>query len=155
MAFSAVPGLLRAVVALAETTLPDCHVSLGRYVPDDIGTYVMVGLSDPDSSRPNAATSTQDWATVGPSPSREEDGELRVAVYDFNGDGDQDAAMSAVYEAAETLTAAMRASVSALSVGVSSVMWTSPPTNTTFDVEQDDSGAHALLMFDIGFRARL
>lgn len=155
MTFSAVPALLSALVTLAETELPECIVSLGRCVSDDIGTYVMVGMGNPDSSRPNAATSTQDWATTGPSPSREESGELRLAVYDFNGDGDQDAAMTAVFEAATALTNALRASPAALAAGVASVMWTSPPTNTTFDVEQDDSGAHALLMFDIGFRARL
>ena len=152
MAVWVVPALIDALVDAATTALPDVLVLDGMGATDEPGDYLMVGVDDPDTEGDAfAADSQQRWAHANGS-ARDESGQVTCAAFSWNGDGDQKAARDAAYASVEALAAACRATPD---LGVSSLLWTDFGTDARLTQMQGDSGAAALVVFQIAFRARI
>jgi hypothetical protein len=150
MAVSVVPALVDALVAAAVAAVPAAKVYDGFGVSDDPGDFLMIGVDDPDGARPAQSASTQqEWAYIG-ATDRWETGDVTCAALSWNGDGNQKAARDAAYETAEALASALRANPS---LGLSNVEWTGYGTRSDLTQTQDDSGALALLVFQVNFKA--
>jgi hypothetical protein len=152
MGTSAVPALIDALVSTARTALPNVLVYDGFGVSDEPGDFLMVGVDDPDApDQAVSADTQQDWANANYT-ARDETGTVTCAALSWNGDGDQKAARDACYAITAALEAALRTTPS---LGVASVLWTSYGTTARLTQAQDGSGALALLVFSVAFRARI
>lgn len=156
MAVSALPALIDALVVATGPALPDWNVydGIGLFgISSDPGDTLMIGVDDPMSPNPlQAASAQQDWAGTGQDADRDEEGDITCAAFAWNGDGDQKAARDAVYGAAETLAGICRNNPS---LGLPTLLWTSLGTSADLTQNQDNSGASALLVFQIHYRARI
>lgn len=153
MATSVVPALIDALIAAADTALPDTLVSDGFGVTDDPGDFLMIGVEDPDTEQSAFSADTkQEWATADRSGVRNEVGEITCAALSWNGDGNQKAARDAVYAITAELEDALRATPA---LGLSGLLWTSFGTSTQFSQAHDATGAVAMLVFRIAFQARI
>jgi len=152
MAVSVVPALIDALVAAATAALPNVLVLDGMGATDDPGDYLMVGVDDPDTDGDAfSGDSQQKWAHATGS-TRDELGQITCAAFSWNGNGDQKAARDSAYASVEALAAACRDSVD---LGVDSIAWVDFGTDARLSQIQSDSGAAALVVFQIAFRARI
>lgn len=152
MATSAIFDVITALVELADETLTSVRVYDGFGVSDDPGDFLMIGVEDPDlDSAATSGGSQQEWAHAN-FTARDETGEITCAALSWNGEGDQRAAREAVRDTLAAFAAAIRENPS---LGLSSVMWTSYGTDTQLLQAQGESGAEALVIFKVMFRARL
>ncbi len=155
MATSTLYPLLDALVAAARTALPSVTVYDGPGVSDDPGDYLMIGVDDPDQPNPVlAATSTQTPATLGTARSRDEEGDITCAALSWNGDADQSAARAgckAITDAVENLIR----TVTFPALGVTGVKTLGFGTSFTLSQDQNASGAMALVVFSIHYKARI
>lgn len=151
MAGSAVPAVIDALVALASDALTTVQVYDGYGVTSEPGDYLMVGIDDPDGESGGfAADVRQEWAAVGPGAPRNEEGDITCCAVSWNGDGDQKAARDGAYAIADALAAAIRAEPS---MGVPTLLSAGPGTTSQLMQDQGQTGAGALLVFRIHFRA--
>ena len=153
MRSSVVPDLIDAMVAQfgALPALADVTVSDGYPLTNEPGTYMFVGVDDPESaSRAASATATQEWPHAT-AHSRNEAGAVTLACESWNGDADQKAARDEVFRVAAEIQTALRASTT---LEVPGVLWLSF-TNLRLEQAQGAGGAGALLTFQIDFTARI
>lgn len=153
MRSSVVPDLIDAMVAQfgALPALADVTVSDGYPLTNEQGSYLFVGVDDPESaSRAASATATQEWPHAT-AHSRNEAGAVTLACESWNGDADQKAARDEVFRVAAEIQTALRASTT---LGVPGVLWLSF-TNLRLEQAQGAGGAGALLTFQIDFTARI
>lgn len=154
MATSVVFGLLDRLVELFTETLTDITVYDGFGVSDDPGDFLMVGVEDPDMvGAETSADAQQKWAGLG-AKSRDEEGTVTCAALSWNGDGDQSAARLRVAEITQALEDVLRADPNLGGV-VPGLMWTGYGTRTRLIQDQTETGAMALCVFEIAFRARI
>lgn len=152
MGASAIPAVIDALVAAATTALPNIKVYDGVGDSQDPGDYLMVGVDDPDGTRPaNAADSMQDWANAT-GTARNEHGDVTCAAVSWNGDGDPKAARDAVFATAAAVEDLLRANVS---LGVPTLLWTSYGTATKLTQASNSTGALAQLVFRVHYEARI
>lgn len=151
MATSVVPALLKALRTQAASALPGRIVSLGTGVTDDPGTYLMVGVDDPDSERPAAAEADAEWRGLG-AHARDQTGGLWCRAYAWNGDADAVAALDAVYAVLAAVEALV---VTDPTLGVISSGWCTPVQRERLSQAQGDWGAEAVLDFQLAFKARI
>ena len=152
MAVSVIPALIDALVDEATTALPDVLVIDGMGATDTPGDYLMIGVDDPDTDGDAfSADSQQGWAHANHT-TRDEQGTVTCAALSWNGDGDQKAARDSAYATVEALATICRTTPD---LGISTVAWTSFGTDTRLSQGQFDSGATALVVFSIAFRARI
>lgn len=150
MAVSVVPALVDALKAAAITAGVNAYD--GVHVTDDPADYLMVGVDDPMSGDGVAsASSRQRWAHANHT-ARDEVGEVTCAAYSWNGTGDQKVARDAAYSMVEALATAVRADPD---LGLSTLLWTDFGTQMDLSQDQGDWGASALVVFTIGFQARI
>lgn len=154
MIVSIVPSLIDALVAGARDLFGDAlTVCDGFEVGEDPGDYLMVGVDDPESPESAfAANVDQDWASIG-ARSRDESGHVTCAAMSWNGDADLKAARDGVYATASAFGEMLRNSPA---LGLDpELLWTSFGTSMQLSQSQVESGAIALLVFQVAFRARI
>lgn len=134
-----------ALPALADVTVTD-----GQPRTNNPGAYLFVGVDDPDSSSSDGATGTQTWPLHG-NVSREDDGQILLAAFADNGDGEMKAARDAVDLVLEAVQDRVRANPT---LSVPGVLWLSF-SEYRYRPKQYDSGAGVLLFFRINFKARI
>lgn len=156
MAGSAVPLVIDALVAKAQA-IPDVTASDGLNVDQNYGSYLMIGVEDPDSTDMQfSAETSEDFASTGAGAhSRDEEGDIVCAAWAWNGlhgsEGSK-AARDAAYAILDALALAIREDIS---LGVPQLLWASPRTSTRLSQLQSSEGSGALLVFRINFHARL
>lgn len=156
MAGSAVPLVIDALVAKAQA-IPDITATDGLNVDQNYGSYLMVGVEDPDSTDMQfSAETTEDFASTGAQMvSRDEEGDIVCVAWAWNGlhgsEGSK-AARDTAYAILDAFTTAIRTDSS---LGVPQILWCSPRTSTRLSQLQGSDGSGALLMFRIHFRARI
>lgn len=149
---SVVPDLIDALVAALPTLLPDFTICDGFPLELHTGDHVAVGVDDPQGTSPApSARSDIDWAGAHRAIGLNEAGEVTCAVWAWRGDADAKSARDAVYVALSAIQAHLRADVS---VGVDGI-WSSWIASTQLSQDQTEQGANALLIFRVGFKARL
>lgn len=149
---SVVPDLIDAMVADfgALAALGDVLVCDGLPLTNDDGTYLFVGVDDPDGMRTTSADSEQAWPHAT-SHSRSEDGAVTLAVEAREGSGTAKDVRDEVYRVAGVVQDRLRASKT---LGVPGVLWLSFSSHRLEQAQTRD-GATALLTFRITFQARL
>ncbi len=152
--FSPVPALFDALVNLWTDALPDWRVVDGLDMSSDLTDVLMVGVPNPDTNlAPQAATETQEWATLGsPARARDSAGEIVCCAYSLDGGGDPKVVRDRVYQAAEKAAEALRVDPH---VGISGVLWTNFGAGMELYPSQTPSGADALLVWRVQYRARV
>lgn len=158
MAVSIVPVLIDALVTQATAALSDANVYDGYGVTSDPGSYLMVGVDDPDSaSRAPSMSQSQTMATAGTPRSRTETGTIPNVIYCWNGDGatGQKAARDAAYGVAEALATILRADPSLGITAPAAQVVVCQVDSITLDQNQDTNGADALVTLTVAFEARI
>lgn len=154
MTFSIVPALIDAMVTQATAALPSVRVFDGFGVSEDPGDFLMIGVDDPDGPKPaNTAAGTLEFATMRTPPSsRDELGELVCAALSWNGNADPQAARNAAHATVDAVDTFVRANPT-LGLGPS-LLWTKV-SSYDFSQQQDGDGAQAVLVFHLGYHARV
>lgn len=147
---SVAPALLAATVDAAVEALPDVELSYGKAVSDGPGDYLMLLVDDPDDDWQESVTSERDWAGVGIDADVSESGDIACTALSWNGDGNMQAAVEAVYANIEALVSLIRALPN---LGLIQVSWTLPGRDLNCETYQADDGAKARLKFSIHFQA--
>lgn len=155
MATSVVPALIDALVAASTTALPSVRVSDGIGATDDPGDFLMIGVEDPDIEGASFSAETrQDWASVGTNAPRDEQGEITCVAVSWNGNGPEGA--KAARDGAYAISAAVENLLrDTPALGVAGLLWTSFGSSSQLSQAQGSTGASALLVFRINFRARI
>lgn len=152
---SIVPSLIDALVTQATAALPAIRVYDGYGISSDPGDFLMIGVDDPDGPDPaNTAAGQLAFATMRTAPgTRDEQGELVCAALSWNGNADMKGARDAVQAIATAVDTFTRADPS---LGLApSLLWALVGSNYDYSQQQDGEGAQALLVFRIGYRARI
>lgn len=151
---SILPALLTALVAQFKAALPKAVIYDGYGPSDDPGDFLMVGIDDPNStSFASTASSVQQTATMGAGRHRDELGDVTCVALSWNGDGDQEAARTAVFNMTAAVENALRADVT---VGnVPGLLWAEYGTRLALSQYADEDGTQAWVVFSIHFKARI
>lgn len=152
MATSVLPDLIDALVTAARTALPATKVYDGFGVTDDPGDFLMVGVEDADlETAATSANSEQQWAhSTG--TARDESGELTCVALSWNGDGDAKVARDAAFAITAAVENLLRANPS---LGIPELLWTGYGSTVELSQGQGKTGAEALVVFKVAFRARI
>lgn len=157
MANTVVFALIDRLLDVFTEVLPDVMVYDGFGVSDDPGDFLMIGVEDPDAQdSATAAESEQKWAGLG-AKSRDESGTITCAALSWNGNGaaggqkEARAGAKAIVDAVENV---LRADPNLDDI-VPGLMWTGFGTRFRLVQDQNSTGAMALAVFDIAFRARI
>ena len=144
--------LIDAMVAdFAELpALADVAVTDGPPRVNDPGAYLFVGIDNPDDDNGVGASGTQSWP-LATNSAREDTGEIWMAAYADNGDGDMKAARDACTSVVEAIQDRVRAN---LTLGVPRLLWLQFG-DYSYRPMQTDNGAAAVLLFRINFSARI
>lgn len=150
---SRVPATLDALVTRLDTDL-EVPVYDGVGVSDDdSGSYLLIGVDDPDSEdAPSAATSRFEWRGIG-KLSRHEFITVHCAAVAWNGDSGN-AALKSARDAAYAILHAAEAALYADASITSSVMF-SKLGDATLRQNQNHVGSEAQVVFTIEAEARL
>jgi hypothetical protein len=150
MAESVVPLLLEAMTDAYQTILPDALTDLGYILSDEPNRVsVMVGR-DVLSSGPGVSV-TGEWAGANHTP-MERRGDVTVSVVAWNGDADARQALEDVYGAFQTVAAYHRdPATTQFGLAAEGLQWTRPGADERLSMDQDESGAWAVLVFTINF----
>mgnify|MGYP001544436236 FL=1 len=156
MSQTTIPSVLLALREQLTAALPNTIVSLGPTLLNEPGTALYIGVVDMEApGYTNAVTFAQSWplATHSGPLSREEEFRVNCAVEAYDGEGDLDAALAAVGDVFEQVSAHVRES---RNLGVQGVLWVNPSEDPgTLDFAQHQGGASALLLFALNIHARL
>lgn len=158
MATSIVPALIDALVAGATANVPaTTAVYDGFGVSDDPGDYLMIGVDDPDADGwANSADAQQDVSSDGPpSGARDQTGSVACCALSWNGDGDPKAARDAAAASMAALESYVRSTPGLTIASQSQTFWCWFTPSETWKQQQGDGGAQALVIFRVGFFARL
>lgn len=152
MATSVVPALIDALVEQATAALPDVNVYDGFGVTADPGDFLMIGVEDPDAEDAAfSADARQEWANANHT-TRDESGEITCCAVSWNGDADQKTARDGAYAITAAVETCLRETPA---LGLDNLLWTGFGSSTQLSQVQGDSGAAAMLVFRIAFRARI
>lgn len=153
MATTVLPALIDALVTNATAALPDVLVYDGFGVDAEPGNqYLMVGVEDVDSKGSSwAATAEQEWANANYT-ARDEDGVVICAALAWNGDSDAKAARDDAFAVVAAVENMCRTTPSQ---GVANLLWTSAGHRLQLTQDQAESGAIAIVVFQIRYRARI
>lgn len=149
---SVVPDLIDALVAQVPPYLAEgVIVQDGLPTTWDVGDFLYVGVTDPDSPTPTpAATSTQEWP-LATATGRNESGSLTCYAYVQRGSADAKEARDAAFAITAAVQDLLRGDVR---LGVPGVIRTSFES-LDFDQGQTPDGALAVVTFRIAFAARI
>lgn len=149
---SVIPDLIDAMVSdfAALPDLADVEVSDGFTLANEPGTYLYVGVDDPEGMKAASAEADQTWPHAT-AQARNEDGSITLAVESINGDGSAKDARDEVYRVAGAIQDRLRATPT---LAVAGVLWMSF-ANHRLEQGQTRDGASALLTFRITFTARI
>jgi len=149
---SVVPDLIDAMVSDfgALPALADVTVSDGLALTNEIGTYLWVGVDDPDGMKTASADADQAWPHAT-AQARNEEGGITLSVESITGDGNPKDVRDEVYRVAGAIQTRLRESKT---LGVPGVLWLSF-ANHRLEQGQTRDGAVALLTFRITFTARI
>jgi hypothetical protein len=151
---TAIPALIDALVAQANTSLADNILVLDGFgvTADPAEQYLFIGVDDVDSmDQAFSASAAQEWAHANYT-ARDEEGYVVCAAGAWNGDGDQKAARDDAFAIVNAMETALRANPS---LGVSTLLWTSVGTRIALSQNQSESGASAVVVFNVTYRARI
>lgn len=153
IAASAIPVFTDALVATWTAALGSDLVFDGPGVGDDTPpAYVLVGVDDPDGEVLGiAAESSQTWAWLG-HVQRDEIGSVRCAIVSWSGETDMKAARDAAFALLADLASAVEADPS---LGTDQPSWFTGVDSLSYRQEQDANGAICVIMFSVGFHARV
>lgn len=153
MATTVLPDLIDALVTQGRAALDGVLVYDGFGVDAEPGNqYLMVGVEDVDANRASwAATSEQTWANANHT-SRDEEGVVVCAALSWNGDSDPKAARDSAFAVVGAVEDMCRANPS---LGLANLLWTSAGHRLQLSQDQSESGAIAIVVFHIRYRARI
>jgi hypothetical protein len=148
VAQSVVPLLLEAMTSTYQQILPDALTDLGYILSDESSRVsVMVGR-DVLSSGPGVSV-TGEWAGSNHTP-MERRGDVTVSLVAWNGDADAQQALDDVYGAFHTIAAYHRdPATTAFGLASEGLQWTRPGADERLSMDQDETGAWAVLVFTI------
>lgn len=156
---SVIPDLTDALVTRAGVLFgtgaaATVNVYDGVGVAGEVGQkLLMIGVDDPDSpSRTPSVEASQDWALAA-GRSRNEEGAIWCVASAWVGEVDAKAARDAAFSICNALAADLRADPSV--GGVASLLWAAYGGQVRVEQAQSTAGAACLVIFQIGFRARL
>jgi hypothetical protein len=145
--------VLTALITQAKAHLPDIIVSDGLAITQDPGSYLMVGIDDPEAvGLAVAAASQQQWATLG-DRQRDDNGVIHCVAESWNGDADPQAARDAVKATLDAVASLLNADPTL--GGVPGLLWVGYGSSSTLTQAQTSNGAVARMVFQIGYRARI
>lgn len=153
MATSIVFDLIDALVSTLTDALTDTQVYDGTGASDDPGDYLMIGVSDPDASPPQAFETRQEWAGLGAN-SRNEEGTVNCAALSWNGDASAKTARLGVKTITQAVEDTLRADPN-LGAAVPGLLWVEYGTDGRADLIEATDGTALLWRFDIKYRARI
>lgn len=170
---SVVPDLIDALIDLwrSQSDLAGVKVTDGISTAYELGTYLMVGVDDPELTQWTSAEATQEWALATPT-GRNESGSITCLVQAWSGDVTPGAArreafrvFAAVQESLWTTGPTMTAqpdlvpAVFRSAFGVSALavigVWKAGVGAHRLIQAQNDEGALASIIFQLNFNARL
>lgn len=158
MTTSVIPTLIDALVAAATANVPaTTTVYDGFGVSEDPGDYLMIGVDDPDAEGwANSADAQQDVSSDGPpSGARDQTGTVACCALSWNGDANAKAARDAAAASMGVLETYVRSNPGLTIASQSQTFWAWFTPSETWRQQQQGSGAAALVIFRIGFFARL
>ena len=144
--------LIDAMVAdfAALPALAGVNICDGPPRINDPGAYLFVGIDNPDDDSGVGASGTQTWP-LATNSAREDTGEIWMAAYADNGDGDMKAARDACTSVVEAVQDRVRTN---LTMGVPGVLWLQF-SDYSYRPMQTDNGAAVVLLFRIHYSARI
>lgn len=144
--------LIDAMVADFATLpeLADVTVCDGPPRVNDPGSYLFVGIDNPDDDSGVGASGTQTWP-LATNAAREDAGEVWMAAYADNGDGDMKAARDACTSVVEAIQDRVRAN---LTLGVPRLLWLQFG-DYSYRPMQTANGAAAVILFRVTYSARI
>jgi hypothetical protein len=147
MAESVVPLLLEAMTDAYQTILPDALTDLGYILSDESGWVSVMVARDVLGGGPGVNIKAV-WAGSNHVP-MERHGPVTCSIVAWNGDSDIRRAMRDVYNAHAVIAAYHRdPATSDLGLSVEGLQW-SQPADEQLEMDQDESGAWAVLVFTI------
>lgn len=152
MSSSVIPALIDAMVADfgALPALSGVEVWDGLPMTNAPGTYLFIGVDDPDVTKVSAADAEQEWPHAT-AQSRNEDGAITLACESIDGSGDLKACRDEVFRVVGVVLDRVRTTKT---LGVPGVLWLNS-TGLRLEQGQGDAGASALLTFRITYTARI
>lgn len=158
MADFVVPALIDFLVSAAEAAMPTLLVVDGPGHTDDPGDFLLVGVDDPNNAgSAEAAVSDVTWAGLGQRAS-DEAGLITCAALSRNGDGDQKAARDAAFgtvAALKSLLTKATTDPASVQMSVAGVLHARVGHLRLTQDQDPESGALALVIFDVAFAARI
>lgn len=152
---SPAPAIIDQLVILG-TAIPNVRTYDGFGVTSEAGSYLMIGVEDPEvESAQQSADTAQDWPNAGSDP-RTEKGEITCAAHVWSGDSNDTSAKQvrdATYAIAEALAAAIKADYTL--GAVPGLLWAAYGTSAVLRQAQDKSGASCFLIFKVAYLAYL
>lgn len=134
-----------ALPALATVTVSD-----GPPRVNDPGAYLFVGIDNPDTDNGIGASGTQSWP-LATNAQREDAGDIWLAAYADNGDGNIKLARDEATAVMEAVQDRVRAN---LTLGITGMLPLSF-SDYSYRPMQTDSGAAVVLLFRITYSARI
>lgn len=150
---SAAPTVLAALKTLWTSTLgSSAQVYYGYGISSNARKLsVMVGVSDPFGSGPAISMDGDaDWAYAN-TTAREETGTINCTVFATDGKGDPVAVMARLTTAIDAMFGAVLADPT---LGIAYLLWSTPRV-ISIDQDQEPSGADALAVVAVRYRAHL
>lgn len=145
--------VIDALYAKFDAALPGIVVSDGFAVTQDPGSYLMVGIEDPETTGlPVAATSRQQWATLG-DRQRDDNGAVWCVAESWNGDANQKAARVALKTTLDAAASVVNADPTL--GGVTGLLWAGYGVTSNLMQAQNENGAIARMSFQIAYRTRI
>lgn len=158
MATSRVPALIDALLAAAHAALDSneaVQVYDGYGVSGNSGDFLMIGVENPNSpDMAFSASSKQDVATLGTTRPRDENGSVLCAAYSWNGNANQKLARDTAYGYMAVIEAALRADPN-MGIAAGGNFIAGMGDLQRLSQNQSESGADALLVFNVRFFARI
>lgn len=150
---SLIPQVMDALISLWSETVPEGAVFDGPGTASDIPKLmVMVGVSDPDATSPEAATSDQQWAWAD-HRQRDETMQVHCSIVAWSGDTDRAAVKGLRDQVFDTLRRLTDALEQDPTLG-GLVLFVSRVSGLRLLQDQVDIGAAANLTFTVEARAR-
>lgn len=151
---SAMSLVIDALFAVAPGVVPaGVTVYDGFELGSEVSNFLMIGVDDPDSDASAAsASSSNDYASTGPSAAYNEAGKVTCAAMAVDPDGNPKTARDTAFAICGALSAAIRANPT---LGVACLLWMKYGADTSLTQDQTDDGATALVVFSVYFRAYL
>lgn len=151
---SVIPDVIDALIARAGDALPNHRIVDNYGALSDYGEMLMVGVEDVDvPGMEDSASSTQTAATIGKTRSRDEVGTITCVAESWNGDADQKAARDNAFATVAAVEDLLRADPG---LDVPNCGYFRAQVTAHRLVQgSDGNGARALVIFDVGFAARI